>query len=212
MEETHSQASQDLFVLLCTKSKRSGTFLEIGSNHPITHNNSYLLESKYDWRGILIEYDGSFEDSYTTMRPKSIFQINDARKVDYDGLLKSNNFPEEIDYLQIDLDVENRSTLDTLELLDATILSKYKFATVTFEHDIYLGDNFDTQKKSREIFAKNGYILLFSNVSVYWAGGYKPFEDWYVHPDLVDDNLINRIRKINKCDNLKHSEVIELLK
>jgi hypothetical protein len=36
-------------------------------------------------------------------------------------------------------------------------------------------------------------VLVFPNVSVLWEGSYKPFEDWYVHPELVDMNYINKI-------------------
>ena len=39
--KSYSQAAQDLFVCSVLKNKYNGTFLEIGSNHPITHNNTY---------------------------------------------------------------------------------------------------------------------------------------------------------------------------
>jgi FkbM family methyltransferase len=100
-----------------------------------------------------------------------------------------------IDYLQIDLEVNNKSTLDVLNVFDSSIFDKYKFATVTFEHDIYTGDWFNTRNISREIFKKNGYILVFPDVIVYHGNGYGPFEDWYVHPELVDMNFINKIKK-----------------
>ena len=35
----------------------------------------------------------------------------------------------------IDLDVNNRSTLDTLVILNETVFDKYRFATITFEKD-----------------------------------------------------------------------------
>ena len=43
---TFSQASQDIFVRALTNNKKNGTFLEIGSNDPITHNNTYVLENE----------------------------------------------------------------------------------------------------------------------------------------------------------------------
>jgi len=190
----YSQSGQDLFVEFVTKGKKNGFFVEIGSNHPSVHNNSFLLEKKYSWKGLMVEYDKSFEQSYKISRPNSIHEINDARRVNYKELLDKNNFPINIDYLQIDLDVDNKSTLDTLLLLNNTIFDKYKFATITFEHDIYRGNYFNTQNISRKIFGDRGYILAFPNVSVHWEGSYKPFEDWYVHPDLVDMSLINRIK------------------
>lgn len=208
--KSYSQNSQDLFVYSVLQ-KNNGYFLEIGSNHPIIHNNTYLLENKFNWKGLLIEYDKSFEESYKIDRPNSIYQINDARNINYREIMDNNNFPANMDYLQIDLDVDNKSTLDTLILLDNTIFDKYKFATVTFEHDIYSGNYFDTQKISREIFLKRGYILVFPNVKVFWQNEFKPFEDWYVHPDLVSMEIINKIKTDNSLNNNDIIKILEKL-
>jgi hypothetical protein len=169
------------------KYKTNGFFLEIGSNNPITHNNTFLAESKYGWKGIMVEYDKSFAPEYKKHRPNSIHILQDATTTDYRALLDANQFPKNMDYLQIDLDVNNRSTLNTLELLNNTVFDKYTFATVTFEHDIYTGNYFDTHAISRQIFRDRGYKLVAPDVSVFWEGALKPFEDWYVHPSLVND-------------------------
>jgi hypothetical protein len=190
---TISQANQDTFVLGMTKEKRNGTYLEIGTNSGITNNNTYLLEREFGWSGLLVEYDASFVEEYKKYRPNSKYIINDARKIDYLNFLESNNMPHNIDYLQIDLDVDNRSTLDVLELLDNTILDTYKFATITFEHDIYRGNYYDTREISRAIFARRGYILIFPDVKVFFGGKYCEFEDWYVHPDLIPSEIINNL-------------------
>ena len=204
--KTYSQSHQDVFVSLVMK-KKDGRFLEIGTNHPIIHNNTYLLEKKYSWKGLLVEYDSLFEELYKTERPDSIYLIKDARTIDYRKIL-DDHFPVNIDYLQIDLDVNNKSTLDTLLLLNDTVFDKYKFATITFEHDIYSGNFFDTQSISRKILQDRGYILVFPNVLVFWEGEYKPFEDWYVHPDLVNMDLINKVKTENS---LKSQQIIDLM-
>jgi hypothetical protein len=190
---SHSQAAQDLFVEFVTNNKFNGTFLEIGSNDPISTNNSYLFESKYNWKGIMVEYDKNFKNLYNIHRPNSIHVMEDARIVNYREVLDNNSFPENMDYLQIDLDVNNRSTLDTCIHLNNTVFDKYKFASITFEHDIYTGNYFNTREICRNIFLNRGYILVFPDVSVFYENSYCPFEDWYVHPDLVDMKLINKI-------------------
>jgi hypothetical protein len=103
-----------------------------------------------------------------------------------------------MDYLQIDLEVNNRSTLTTLEMIDSQLFDTYKFATITFEHDIYTGNHFNTREISRQIFHKRGYIPVFQDV----CNGETRFvfEDWYVHPDLVDMDHVNKIIDMN----LKH--------
>lgn len=186
----YGQAGQDLFVLSVLKNKLNGTFVEIGSNHPIVINNTYLLEKSYKWKGIMVEYNSSFLELYKKERPNSIHIISDATKVDFRKEFVSANLPHSIDYLQIDLEVTNNSTLQTLINIEQQVMSDYRFAVITFEHDVYSGNYFDTRNKSREIFSRNGYFRVFSDVS--HVGN--PYEDWYVDPSLVDMDFINRIK------------------
>ena len=195
------QAEQDKFVLNVLKEKKNGYFLEIGSNHPININNSFLLETKYDWKGIMVEYNPSFLPLYEMFRPNSIHVINDATIIDYKSVFENNNVPSIFDYLQIDLEANNGSTIKTLEKLDNEIFDAYKFATVTFEHDIW-HTNFDnTRLKSRDIFKKRGYVSVFEDVN---NGFDYPYEDWYVHPELVDMNYISNLIEINKKNYVDH--------
>jgi hypothetical protein len=152
----------------------------------------------------MVEYDSSFLDLYKEHRPNSIHIINDATKVDYKHIFEINNMPTEMDYLQIDLEVSNRSTLDTLEILDNDIFDKYKFATVTFEHDIYTDNHFDTREKSRQIFNKRGYVCVFQDIH-YQNQPSIVFEDWYVHPDLVNMEYINKLINDNITNYVSNS-------
>ena len=107
--------------------------------------------------------------------------------------------------------MDNKSTLDTLILLDNTVFDTYKFATITFEHDIYRGNYFNTREISREIFKKRGYLLVFPDICTDQGcvgTGWQPFEDWYVHPDLVDMNLVNII-KTDKS--LRHDHIRDII-
>lgn len=88
------QANQDRFVLNVLKEKKNGYFLEIGSNHPININNSYLLETSYDWKGIMVEFSPQFLPLYIEHRPNSIHVINDATIIDYKNLFEINNMPD----------------------------------------------------------------------------------------------------------------------
>jgi len=190
----NGQAEQDKFVVNILKQKMNGYFVEIGSNHPITTNNTYILENEYKWKGIMVEYDSSFLPLYINHRPNSIHIINDATQINYSKVFMENNVPLLIDYLQIDLEVNNGSTIRTLEKLDKEIFDAYKFATITFEHDIY-HTNFDnTRLKSRDIFNKRGYVCVFEDIN---NMGINPYEDWYVHPDLVDMNYIKILKDNN---------------
>ncbi len=200
------QANQDKFVLTILKEKRNGYFLEIGSNHPVTINNTHVLETKFGWKGIMVEYEESYLPLYKIHRPNSVHIINDATKVDYKNLFETLNMPQHVDYLQIDLEANNGSTITTLQKLDNEIFNAYKFATVTFEHDVYHTNFGNTRIASRDIFKKRGYVCVFEDINnkdtakneVY------PYEDWYVHPDLVDMDYVTRLMEINKTNYKSH--------
>lgn len=202
--ESFSQAAQDIFTRKVLKNKRNGWFLEIGSNHPIKMNNTYVLERDLNWRGIMVELDNSYLQSYRAERPNSIYAMGDAVTMNYRKILDDNHFPKDLDYLQIDLDVDNKSTLDTLINLDTNVMGTYRFAVVTFEHDIYRGDYFNTRNISRDIFEKRGYIRVFSDV----RNDNTPYEDWYVHPSLVD---LVYISQIISNDSMEWKEIITKL-
>jgi FkbM family methyltransferase len=55
MDEVHAQLFQDLLVLFLLDGKRDGYFVEFGAMDGITLSNTFLLESKYSWRGIAAE-------------------------------------------------------------------------------------------------------------------------------------------------------------
>lgn len=52
---TPSQLFQDLFVLFVLKNKRNGFFVEFGATDGVGLSNTYLLERRFGWKGILAE-------------------------------------------------------------------------------------------------------------------------------------------------------------
>jgi len=190
----NGQALQDKFVCNVLNYKTNGFFVEIGSHDYIKHNNTYYMEKQLNWKGIMIDIDNTCLPNWKIYRENSIHVINDATKIDYAKLFIDNDVPKIIDYLQIDLDVCNRSTLDVLEKLDKTIFDNYNFSTITFEHDIYTGNFYDTQELSRQIFSNRGYVLVFPNISCNYLGKESVFEDWYVNPNTVNMDYVNKIK------------------
>jgi hypothetical protein len=190
--EFNGDAYQDMFVIKANNYKNNGYFVEIGSAWPKRTNNSYILEKYFDWKGIMIEYDNRYLESYKLERPNSIHVMNDATEIDYLKLFEENNVPLNVDYLQIDLEVDNESTLKVIKLFDKYIFDKYKFATITFEHDFYRGDFYNTRYISRQILHKRGYVLLFPDIGLGIDTEFGSFEDWWIHPDLVDENFIKK--------------------
>jgi hypothetical protein len=200
----NGQAAQDLFVLSVLNEKRNGTFVEIGAHHPIWISNTVKLEKIYKWTGLMVEYDPSYLPLYKKERPNSTHLIQDATTVDFKSVLSQMKMPKNIDYLQIDLEVTNNSTFKTLANLEKQVMNDYKFAVVTFEHDFYCSNRFETRKKSRELFDRNGYFRVFSDVS----NEGNVYEDWYVYPELVNMDYINSIKR---SESLGWTEIVPLL-
>ena len=194
MPQYHGQALQDKFVLNVLKNKKNGTFVEIGSHEPVHINNTYILEAEFGWKGIMIDYFDHFLPGYKKHRPESVHVITDATTLDYVRLFDETEMPENIDYLSLDLDGD--ATIKTLRKLDKEVLHRHKFAVVTFEHDAYVGDEkFADREESREIFKRHGYVCVFEDI--HHKSPNVVYEDWYVHPDLVDMEYVNNLKKRN---------------
>lgn len=181
----YSQIYQDIFVLSVLNGKENGTYLEIGSGHQINGSNTYLLEKEFGWKGIGIDINLSAIINLEITRKNLVLEL-DATKANYEKIL-SDNFLHEIDYLQIDCDPPKQS----YEILTKIPFEKYKFAVITFEHDYYC----DLEKKyrslSRKFLTSKGYILVAGNMGV---DPFLPFEDWWVHPDLISEPILNKFK------------------
>jgi hypothetical protein len=175
-----------MFVLTALNGKRNGTYLEIGSSEPFKNNNSALLERVYDWNGVGIEYDENFVKQYKENRKNPVLCV-DALVIDYTKLLEKY-FPNSnaIDYLQLDIEPPR----NTYQALLSIPFDKYKFAVITYEHDYYVDISKSYREKSRDYLESKGYQLVVPNVS---PDDNSPFEDWWIHPDLIDKDIINRI-------------------
>jgi hypothetical protein len=178
IDRNYSQAYQDMFVLTVLGGKRGGIYLEIGSEEPQYKSNTYLLESKFDWKGISVEIDEPEVARFRAERANPVI-CADATKLDYTALLAKANFPTDIDYLQIDTEPSSTS----FEVLLSIPFDKYRFAIVTFEHDHAVDFSRTYRDKSRRYLKSLGYELVVPDVG---PTDWYSFEDWWVHPELVD--------------------------
>ena len=63
-----SQSMQDMFVLMALDGKRQGVYVELGADLPRIINNTYLLETEFDWAGVSFEYDADKVLFFNTIR------------------------------------------------------------------------------------------------------------------------------------------------
>lgn len=59
--DSFSQNGQDKWVVTLFKKKTNGFFIELGAADGVNLSNTYMLEKKYDWHGLLIEPTRMFE-------------------------------------------------------------------------------------------------------------------------------------------------------
>ena len=68
-KESKSQLFQDLFVIYKLSEKTNGTFLEFGATNGLDMSNTYLLENKFKWNGVLAEPSYLWHSSLKKNRP-----------------------------------------------------------------------------------------------------------------------------------------------
>lgn len=181
-----SEIGQDVFAISVNQCRRDAYFLELGAAMATECNTTWIAERDFGWRGLMVECLDRWVHEYKAVR-KSDFAIADATTLDYATYFKEHSYPADMAYLQMDLEPMDRSTLNALEHLEKTIFPNYRFAAVCFEHDAYKGDEYNTRVVSREKMTHNGYFLLFPDIRQQYGW---IFEDWYVHPDLVNMDVL----------------------
>ena len=179
-----SQSMQDMFVLMALDGKRQGVYVELGADLPRIINNTYLLETEFDWAGVSFEYDAEKVAFFNTIRRNKCI-CTDATTFDFKFLFEQRNYPKQIDYLQLDLDPAE----GTLAALKKLPLDDYRFTAITYETDVYRAGA-DVQDEEIEYLKSYGYELVVRNV----ANEGNPYEDWWVDPNVVDRAIIDKLK------------------
>lgn len=196
IEFGYGQVMQDIFILSALNGKTHGTYLEIGSCYAYHGNNTALLEKDFFWTGVGVEYDQKYVDEYRLHRKNPVIH-QDALTIDYDEILSKYAVDGVIDYLQLDCDPPDI----TYAIMERIPFDKYKFAVITYEHDHHVDMTQSYRDKSRQFLKSKGYKLLVGNVS---PDDISPFEDWWVHPELIDPNIMEMLEqttnKINQIE------------
>ncbi len=182
--QSKSDMLQESFVISMLKEKKNGYYVEVGSGYPVQGNNTYLLESKFNWNGVGIDLNQRTVDLYNQQRRNTCIQA-DAITFNYKDYFKKNNFPNQIDFLQIDIDSEswleqkycgngNLLALINLPLID------YRFSIIIFEHEYIINfKNEQIKNAQREILSALDYKLI----------GHNGLEDWWIDPMVIDKEI-----------------------
>ena len=158
-KKSYSQGSMDLILNHIFKDKKDGFYIDVGCQHPIKNNNTYLLFKK-GWTGINIDLDNVNIDLFNFFRPKDN-NINSAisNKVEkvklfyYHQKSPINTLDEKISLKQ-QAKIEKIIDIQTNTL--ENILDNYSIKTIDlltidvegFELKVLNGLNFDKYKPS----------------------------------------------------------------
>lgn len=211
LNKNNAQLFQDLYVLWKLKNKTKGTFVEVGTAYPTGANNTWVLESQFNWQGVLIEPNPFFHEKIRQIRkmPLEISAIHYESKSDlvlsipdnfHPGAGIEENKEEKVGSVANQI---KQISVDTISLNDC--LNKYK---ITKEFDYLSYDttgNFADIQNIKDIFA-NGYVPKIITIghnykshrpdlcNMLQSQGYKRefdylsrWDDWYYHTSLEEN-------------------------
>jgi len=202
---SYSQLGQDLEVLKVYNNKSNGFFIEVGASDGIELSNTYLLETKYDWKGICCEPIPNKFEKLVINRPKSTC-IKEA-VYNKSGLTLTFDISEctllsgisahidchkkRVDSSKQTINVQTISLLDVLEKANAPSFIEY-MSLDTEGSELEILKNFDFKRYTFGLIdVEHNYIeprrtqikdLLLANGYVY--KGPNKFDDMYKHRSL----------------------------
>ena len=205
LRDSKAQLGQDMFVLSELGFKREGFFVEFGATNGIDLSNSYLLEKKFGWKGVLAEPGKKWHSDLDANREahiehncvwkntgeKLIFNEVDNGELSTIDLFSGSDGHKNARMTGSKYEVSTISLNDLLDKYNAPkeidylsidtegsefeILSTFDFSKHKFKI-ITCEHNFTPKRKNiYSLLTKNGYERKYTDLSA--------FDDWYVLED-----------------------------
>lgn len=200
--QSHAQLFQDVFALAHNNFKKDGFFVEFGATDGVRHSNTYLLESKFSWKGILAEPGKIWHSKLHSNRSAKIsdklvwsvsgqkikfLETSDAALSTIEGFADQDFQSKERSVVK-EYEIDTISLNDLLELFDAPreidflsidtegteleILKNFNFSKYSIQV-ISVEHNYTPNRDSIfDLLNENGYTRFNVNLSQY--------DDWYV--------------------------------
>jgi hypothetical protein len=187
MSQYMGVSDQEKFALEMSGYKTDGFYVELGAFHSKEGSNTYHLEKDFGWSGVSFEIVEEKKQEFISNRKNPCF--GDALQFDYLSYFEINQFPKQIDYLQVDIDagydehIKPLTPYTTLLGLITVPLTQYRFNVIVFEHDANMYWRMkSTRDAQREILDGLGYTLI-------WR---EEHEDWWIDCNVIDHQLARR--------------------
>jgi hypothetical protein len=202
-----SQLRQDLFVLSALNFKKGGFFVEFGATDGLTLSNTFLLESDFQWSGILAEPARCWREALIKNRPKAILDFSCIWKESGVDLEFVETAQPELSTIETfregDLHRKSRresktyqvKTMSMLDLLNTHSAPKYidylSLDTEGSEYEILSAFDFDSYEigiitvEHNNTLNRERIFELLSNLGyVRKFSDLTKFDDWYVHTNM----------------------------
>jgi FkbM family methyltransferase len=196
-----SELHQEAYVLLKSKFKKNGFFVEFGAKNGIDSSNTLILEKKFYWKGILAEPAKAYRFSIKKNRScknictNCVFSISnlkikffESQDLGYSTIYKFKNKDKHTRVKKNIYEVKTISLIDLLKKYKAPkvidylsidtegsefeILKNFNFKAYQFKI-ITIEHNFTSQReKIYNLLTKNGYKREYTGLS--------KWDDWYI--------------------------------
>jgi FkbM family methyltransferase len=202
LDKSKSQLRQDIFVLSELNYKKRGYFVEFGGTNGINLSNSYLLETQFNWNGIIAEpgknwHHDLFKNRKCIIETRCIWNksnekliFNETKDMELSTIDKFSNS----DSHAITREIGRKYIVDTISLLD---LLDHHNAPMEIDYlsidtegsEFEILKSFDFNKYKIKIITcehnytsnrEKIYSLLVSNGYERKYQGISNFDDWYV--------------------------------
>jgi len=159
-KKSYSFGSVDLLINYYFKDKQKGVYLDVGCQHPISNNNTYLLYKK-GWSGINIDLD---------FKSIQLFNLARGKDVNINAAVSSGKFTKELffyhdksaintiekkiaDYQSAKVKEVRSVVTETLDnILTANLINKVDYLNIDVEgHEIDVLNGFDINRFSPDI-------------------------------------------------------------
>jgi FkbM family methyltransferase len=202
MEASHAQLFQDLLVLFLLDEKRDGFFVEFGAADGVKLSNTFLLENRYGWRGIVAEPARRWHQDLTRNRTCLVdhrcvwsksgekLQFNEAAEAEFSTIdtLSGSDHHAKLRQHGKRYAVETTSLSDLLQVHNAPVSIDYLSIDTEGSEFAILESFFPSQHEIRIITVEHNYTDQRSrilNLLTSWGytrafGELSMWDDWYI--------------------------------
>ena len=207
MADSHSQIFQDAFVLHVLGTDKPGYFVDFGATNGIALSNSYLLETKYGWRGICAEPARSWHKALYANRPAAKIETRCVWTKSGDELVFRETADRELStidaFAQTDSRAKNREQSETYAVVTVSLNdmlndhdapTHFDFLSIDTEGSEFdILQNFDLARyMPKVITVEHNYTPRRRDIhALLVAAGYRRvltevslFDDWYLAPGI----------------------------